>query len=254
MAVNPLKDELYVTNALDPRDGNTNGSLSRVDLTAHKENAVLKGLKFPKGVVVSEDGKTIFLLQKEVGLLTVISAQEMKILDNLKVGSRPDLLAILKGKLYIAESKTGLVHVVEITDSTPGKIKLKYLKEVMVGSNPVSLTTVPERRMVLVANQNSGTVSVIDGATDQVSAVIPIGKSPKGIWAAKDYAYVVDEMGTLLMLSLEEMAQMKCTRLCQMISPNDPAHIAVSPNKQKVMVVGYNTGVITIFDFNGGEK
>src|SRR5258708_1795101 len=55
-----------------------------------------------------------------------------------------------------------------------------------VGLSPLGAVVTPDRSKVYVANHASNTVSVIDTATNSVSATIPVGASPFGVAATPD--------------------------------------------------------------------
>ena len=52
---------------------------------------------------------------------------------------------------------------------------------ISVSSGPEGVAVNPNTNRVYVANQNSNTVSVIDGSTKGVGATIPVGTSPSGV-------------------------------------------------------------------------
>ena len=52
---------------------------------------------------------------------------------------------------------------------------------IAVGTNPVAMAVNPATGQVYVANQTSGTVSVINGATNTVTATVPVGTNPEAV-------------------------------------------------------------------------
>jgi YVTN family beta-propeller protein len=63
-----------------------------------------------------------------------------------------------------------------------------------VGSGPQSIAVTPDGLKVYVVNVSSGTVSVIDATTGQVSKTVPVGSGPTSIAMHKDgeFAYVTN--------------------------------------------------------------
>ncbi len=66
-----------------------------------------------------------------------------------------------------------------------------------VGGNPAGVAVNPDGRHVYVANYDSNTVSVIDRATNGVTATIPVGQKPQSVAVSPDgtRAYVVNKLG-----------------------------------------------------------
>jgi uncharacterized protein len=60
-----------------------------------------------------------------------------------------------------------------------------FLERIGVGKEPESIAVNPDTNRIYVANSGGGTVSVIDGATDMVSATVPVGDLPYVISANK---------------------------------------------------------------------
>jgi YVTN family beta-propeller protein len=76
---------------------------------------------------------------------------------------------------------------------------------VPVGRNPNSVAWAPDGDHFYVTNETDNTVSVIDGATDLVTANLAVGKTPTSISVAPDgrTAWVADlDVGALTRLDL----------------------------------------------------
>jgi YVTN family beta-propeller protein len=65
---------------------------------------------------------------------------------------------------------------------------------VRVGHNPLAAAYAPDGRHAYVLNSNSGTVSVLDTATNRVTATIPTGDTPWCVALTRDgrRAYVTN--------------------------------------------------------------
>jgi YVTN family beta-propeller protein len=74
--------------------------------------------------------------------------------------------------LWVCSRLNGHVYAYSVSD-------LEYLGGVPVGSHPDWLTFTPDSRFVYVANGHSDDVSVIDIATRQEVARLPVGSAPK---------------------------------------------------------------------------
>ncbi len=65
----------------------------------------------------------------------------------------------------------------------------------LVGVNPLGVTISPNGTLAYVSNHGSNTVSVINTATNTVTATIPVGLQPQGIAFTPNgaFAYIANE-------------------------------------------------------------
>jgi YVTN family beta-propeller protein len=123
---------------------------------------------------------------------------------------------------------------------------------------------------VLVTNERSGTLSVIDGSTRKVSATIALGKRPRGLKASPD--------GKLLFVALSgspiagpgvdesklpppdkgadgigvvDLATLKLLRVLRGVS--DPEQLAVSQDGKRLFVASEDTGQGIVLDAGDGH-
>lgn len=78
-------------------------------------------------------------------------------------------------KAYVTSFSSGVVDVVDLTNLTVEKAKIK------VGTEPNSAAINPNKTQVFVTNRADGTVSVIDPSTDTVISTIAVGSFPHGV-------------------------------------------------------------------------
>lgn len=144
----------------------------------------------PVGAAVSPDGSRVYVTNTcpynsecgRNGTVSVIDATVDKVLTTIPVGSSPEGVSVSPDgtRVYVANNFDGTVSVINAaTNATLGN-------PIRVGQNPVGVTVSPDGRKVYVtnsctANCTNGTVSVIDTATNQVVATVPVGFVPKGI-------------------------------------------------------------------------
>jgi YVTN family beta-propeller protein len=77
--------------------------------------------------------------------------------------------------LWVTNPNNNSVTLMEVANDANRKIK-----EIRVGQEPRSVAITPDDKKVYVANQVSGTVSVIDAVQQRVVRVIPVGTEPDG--------------------------------------------------------------------------
>ncbi|RKP44814.1 hypothetical protein D7Z26_26475 [Cohnella endophytica] len=126
-------------------------------------------------------------------------------------------------KAYIASMSSNKVDVVDLTNNTVEKGKIT------VGSQPVSAAVNPNGKQVLVSNTGSGTVSVIDPATDTVVKTITVGGGPQGIAFNADgsKAYVANKSGNSI--SVIDTAKLSVSHTIADI--RSPGALAVAGNQ-----------------------
>ena len=133
-----------------------------------------------------------------------------------------------------------------------------------------SLAGAPAGFRVLVTNERSGTLSVIDGVSSKVLATVPLGKRPRGLKASPDgkLLYValsgspiagpgVDER-TLPPadkgadgIGVVDLASLKLLRVLRGVS--DPEQLAVSADGKRLFVASEDTGRGIVLDAATGK-
>ena len=126
-----------------------------------------------------------------------------KIIDTVHVGSRPHSIEFALGKVYVTNSGSDSVSVI---DSKTDKV----ISTIPVGADPHGIAAInnvyehgnhdPDSNhlsqfsYVYVANTDSNTVSVIDCNTDRVISTIPVEDNPVGIITSNtsDKVYVTN--------------------------------------------------------------
>jgi YVTN family beta-propeller protein len=135
-------------------------------------------------------------------------------------------------------------------------------------SAPASSDSVPPHRLY-VTNEFSGDVSIIDGATLQVVATVPVGKRPRGIQASPDGKTLfvaltgrppapagkedsdlpgdktADGIGVL------DVATQKLQRVIRGVS--DPEQLSVSPDGRLLYVASEDSGHAVVLDVASGR-
>ena len=132
------------------------------------------------------------------------------------------------------------------------------------------LASAPQGYRVLVTNERSGTLSVIDGVARRVTSTVPLGKRPRGLKVSPDrrLLYValsgspiagpgVDEK-TLPPadkgadgIGIVDLASLKLLRILRGVS--DPEQLAVSADGKRLIVASEDTGRGVILDAADGK-
>jgi YVTN family beta-propeller protein len=124
---------------------------------------------------------------------------------------------------------------------------------------------------VLVTNERSGTLSVIDGATQKVTATVPLGKRPRGLKASPDgkLLYVALSGSPIAGPGIDEsklppadkgadgigvvdLASLKLLRILRGVS--DPEQLAVSADGKRLYIASEDTGRAIVLDAASGKQ
>jgi len=140
------------------------------------------------------------------------------------------------GKIYAVATKQNSVAFHNTSTSATSLIQ--------TGASPVALTINQVTNRIYVANSDSGTVSVLDGATDAVLTTLDVGPNP--------YVLVADQLSNKIFLSntfsdkltIIDGATNSITKL-KAVSANV---LAVDEKLSKIYLLGYEDENLNVFD------
>jgi len=122
---------------------------------------------------------------------------------------------------------------------------------VRVGNTPGFVVVAPDGRQALVANQAAGTVTVVDTATDAVTATIPVGAGPPQYLSFSPdgrtvYVSIWDQARTIAAVGVLDTA----TNTMQATIPvrTRPYLSAVTPDGTQLYVPNHDSGTISVID------
>jgi YVTN family beta-propeller protein len=167
VAVSPDGSKVYVTNQ------DTSGSVSVIETAANFVTAIIPVGSQPSGVAVSPDGSKVYVANSSSGTVSVIETETYTVIKTIPVGNSPEGVAVTPdgSTVYVTNGSgnTGGNSVSVIDTTTNAVIGLP----IAVGINPSGVAVSPDGSKVYVANFTSNTASVIDTATNMVTATIP---------------------------------------------------------------------------------
>ena len=141
----------------------------------------------PNRVVLSHDGKWIYLTNYGGSSVSVIDASTNAVVATIPVGGLPDGLALTPDdSLVLVGSALGGVTVINTASRTvTGTIKLQFAGRVAVA---------PDGKHAYVSQPNVSQLAVIDMATSTLRTTIPFGWIPLGLAFGQDGGrlYVTD--------------------------------------------------------------
>jgi YVTN family beta-propeller protein len=146
------------------------------------------------------------------------------------------VLNTASGKVYAVDT---LGDAVYISDDAAGKTT-----RVKVGAAPVSIAADEKNGCAYVANAGDGTVSVIDGKSDQVVAVVTVGSHPYSIAADSTLGriYVTRTYSDKLMVIDD------ATNRASDVKAGGADLIAVNSKSHAISLLGYEGGNLVTLD------
>ena len=197
----------------------------------------IPSLEGPTGIVISQNGDWLAVSYPEKGIISYLDSKRLIPLEHLQVGGAPFGLTIASGKLFYSDWNGDFVGIIE-----PGSGRI--LKKIPVGSSPAGLVTAKCQALVLVANREDNSVSLIDADTLKVIKNIEVGERPFAIDTDGRFAYVVNsgsnDMSIIDMNSLSEVDRVATGRM--------PYGVATAPEQHKIYVSNQMENTVSVFD------
>jgi len=240
-ATNPDGPYLLVVNK-------SSNSLSVVDPVTREEIKTLQTGFAPHEVAVSGDGRFAYVTDYGTGgqpgnTITVVDLEALEVVNTLSVAphSRPHGVAVAAdGTLWVTTE--GSAHVLQL-DPSSGEI----LQAVETGQAVTHMVAVAEEAgRVVTANIGSGTVTIVDPASQSVVAHVETGAGAEGLTIHPDgmRAYVTNRSaGTLVEVDLTTGA---ITRSMEV--GDFPIRVKVRPGGAELLVSNANGNEIVAVD------
>ncbi len=165
MEVSPNGKFLYVANLWSP--------ISVVDL---EENKVIKEIdsgKTPHGLVFTNDGSRLFIVNMKSNTLSIIDAEKHEIIKTIAVGEGPEYVALTPDEslAYVTNLGSDTISIIDTRS-------FEVVNEIQVGDGPHGIAFSSDGDFVYVSNMNGNDVSVIATASNEIVATIPVGIQP----------------------------------------------------------------------------
>jgi YVTN family beta-propeller protein len=233
----PNGSKLYVVNQLS---GNVT-VINTADRSLATPNPIAVG-PMPSWIDVSADGKLVFVANSGTNTVTVIDAATDIAIKDVTVGTSPTPSPTFlrfdasRKRVYVANSVENSVSIIDAADPTSATY-LTSVATVPVGPTPKSLTVLANGTKVYVTNSGVGanSVSVIDAATNTVTATIAVGTTPVWIDSSPDSAQVfvanqgtADVSGNVSVIRTSDNA--KLADIALPAAPGSPGGTVVNPN------------------------
>jgi PQQ-dependent catabolism-associated beta-propeller protein len=218
----------------------------------------------PRGVRVSQDGKTVFVAlsgspkcppsmpdeeceklkaDKSKDGIAVVDAVGRKVTRVLPGGSDPENFDISQDgtTLFISNEDAGTASIVDIAS---GRIR----STVKVGKEPEGVRVHPDGGTVWVTGETDHNVTLVDTKTGKVLGQIEVGKRPRSLAFTPDgkRAFVTSEVdGTVWVL---DVSSRKPVTVLTMPKGSKPMGVVVSPDGKRVYVSNGRGGTVSVID------
>jgi YVTN family beta-propeller protein len=160
------------------------GAIAIIDATSARlvGTIALPAVARPYGVALSRDGRYLYAPDSFAAHLFVVDTATRQVIDEVPIGLRAQLATRSAdgATLYVTNGQSGTVSVLDLR-ANPAHPRVRAT--VQAGAFPHGLALTPDGRYLVVANNLSDNISVIDTATDQVLATIPGERYPNDVIA-----------------------------------------------------------------------
>ncbi len=121
----------------------------------------------------------MYVTNQDANNVSAINRQSGEITATVMVGRRPGGIAVSGGKVYVANSGSGSISVIDpITNTVDNEIPIRFGREPV----DVAIARVASGKDILfVANYGSNNISIVDASTLQELEKVDVGKGPIAI-------------------------------------------------------------------------
>lgn len=175
MLWNADTNELYTLNR--NKESVTNDTVSVIDTGTNAIKATITVGAGPYGAVVDSSANVLYVANAWSHNISVIDLATYAVTTiSFDSGTYPAGVEIIGNYLYVTAAGKNEVWVVDKTSYA-----YAIVKKIVVGTEPVYFAKTGDSKTLYVTNYKSNSVSVIDTATNAVTATIGVGSGPVGL-------------------------------------------------------------------------
>jgi len=249
VCVNPATGRVYVANKLDDTVSVIDGSTNSVVSTIPVGDA-------PYGTSVDSSRNRIYVANGGDGTITVIEGSTESVVTDIAVGN---------GSVDVAVNpSTNRIYAVNVNDDTVSVIDgstNSVISTIAVGDAPHDIAVDSSRNRIYVANighemllglskdqvsGKRGSISVIEGLTDSITATIKVGRGPTGLAVSQTTGrvYVVNTLDDTVTV-IDGSAGRAMAEIPVGDSPTD---VSVDNIASRIFVSNWNDGTLRIMN------
>jgi DNA-binding beta-propeller fold protein YncE len=141
----------------------------------------------PDGIVITDDGKLIFVASENAGLVHVFDGENYQPLDVIRTNLRPRRIALLKQELWVSSEMGSRVEIFD----TKTRMKIDEVIFAPKGFRPEQMTPVdilfnPNQNEAYVALGGANHVAIVDTTTREITKYILVGRRAWGLGLSPD--------------------------------------------------------------------
>jgi YVTN family beta-propeller protein len=210
LATNPVTNKTYVANYCgnDPSCANL-GTVSVINGLTNTVDATITVGIHPAFVLINPLTNKIYVTNRRDGTVSVINGATNVVTATIPVGAHPTYgdINVLTNRIYVVNNGNGQGTTMSVIDGHADSV----VATVTVGNYPQSASVNPVTNKIYVVNYcgnqfgcnatpANGTVSVVDGATNTVTATVTVGVGAALVFAdsATNKVWVMNSCGSSL--------------------------------------------------------
>ncbi len=251
IAFTPNGKFVYITNFDKVVRGGPRAGIWKIDTSNHKIVAKIAGHRYPKGVVVSPDGKLVYFSSWwwPHGHMAVVSVKTNKIVRKSRVWNRPRGMAMSPdgkilylcnfGEFYNKKDRSDMSYRKGAGLAFIDTKTLKRKRLVYGGYLTRHVSVSPDGKTIYVSYLGSSTLVAMDARTGRITKRRRVGVGPKTIDLSSDgrYLFSANYYGhSVSVLDTKTFREIERLRLPDRLSGLD-----VSPDDKYVYVTGWDT-------------
>ncbi len=130
----------------------------------------IEGIEVPHGLVISPDGKRVYVTNEAMITLDVVDAMTLKVFRQIKLSGRPNNVAVKNdgSEVYVGiREGTGAVDVIDATSLT-------NVKTIPVQGQIHNVYVTPDGKFAVAGSIQESTINVIDCATNKLAWTVTL--------------------------------------------------------------------------------
>jgi YVTN family beta-propeller protein len=213
-----------------------------LDTASNKVTASIPVPAGPHGLVISPDGRRVYLSSDGATTVSIIDTASNKVIHTVEVGKAPHGLALTRDgkRLLVAVFGTGQVVAIDTgTDSVVGQVAVP---------NPHNIAIRPDQAVAYVASQTPGSPALawIDVERMNLINTVPLGKVPRALNFSPDgESLYFTQAG----VDAVQILDAKSNRITGQIPVGaSPHHVIFTPDGKLALVVSQGPGTLVGID------
>jgi YVTN family beta-propeller protein len=241
--INPVTNKIYVTNY-------GSNSVSIINGTSNTEIGQIMVGEKPTGLEISPKNNKIYVTNSGDDTVSVLDGKSDMIIATLNVGKKPTSVGInFKENILYVSNIEGIPYVraIDLKDN----LSIHVLSKIPTGIHPsgiaIGIAKDNKTKMVYVTNTDSDSVSVINGTTNMVKKIIPVGSKPTDLDINNNARklYVTNSLSNTI--TIIDTGTEKVVDLLNSTGEN-PRGIAVDDNKNLIYVANTDSNSVSVIN------